>query len=255
MNRIQQVFQKRSKKVIPFFTAGYPRKEDTLGMVMAAESAGASMVEIGMPFSDPLADGPIIQQSSQIALNNGVTLEWIFHLVSEIRKQSDIPLALMGYVNPLLNFGFKDFIAQASALGVDGLIIPDLPPEEGREYVLMAKEKNISPILLVAPNTPSFRIKEISIMARDLLYCVSILGVTGASNSNKDKIDEYMVRVKENSICPFVVGFGIKSNKDVVNINRCAHGAVVGSAIMEKIKNSTNPAGIVSEYVEGLLDE
>ena len=106
-------------------------------------------------------------------------------------------------------------IAQASALGVDGLIIPDLPPEEGREYVLMAKEKNISPILLVAPNTPSFRIKEISIMARDLLYCVSILGVTGANNYNKNKIDEYMVRVKENSICPFVVGFGIKSKVDV----------------------------------------
>ena len=255
MNRIQHIFKERSKKVIPFITAGYPNKDDSLGMVLAAESAGASMIEIGMPFSDPLADGPIIQESSQIALNNGVTLSWIINLVSEIRKESDIPLALMGYVNPLINFGFEDFINEVSAVGVDGLIVPDLPPEEGSDYVFMAKEKNISPILLVAPNTPSDRINKISALARDLLYCVSILGITGGSCSNNEKINEYMMRVKENSVCPYVVGFGIKNNKDVIDINRHAHGAVVGSAIMKKIKNSTNPMRIVEEYVRSLLNE
>ena len=179
MNRIQHIFKERSKKVIPFITAGYPNKSDSLGMVLAAESAGASMIEIGMPFSDPLADGPIIQKSSQIALNNGVTLPWILKLVSEIRKQSDIPLALMGYVNPIMKFGLEDFLIESSSMGIDGLIVPDLPPEEGDDYIVMAKEKNISPILLVAPNTPPNRINEISILARDLLYCVAILGVGG----------------------------------------------------------------------------
>ena len=255
MNRIQHIFKERGKKVIPFLTAGYPKKDDSLGMVLAAESAGASMIEIGMPFSDPLADGPIIQKSSQIALNNGVTLSWILKLVSEIRKQSDIPLALMGYVNPMMKFGLEDFLIESSSMGVDGLIVPDLPPEEGGDYIVMAKEKNISPILLVAPNTPSNRINQISILARDLIYCVSILGVTGKFNSPSHGIAEYMKRVKENSECPYVVGFGIENHRDVLNINKHAHGAVIGSAIIKMIGNSTDPISIVEKYVRSLIGE
>ena len=255
MNRIQYIFRERNKKVIPFLTAGYPRKDDSLEMVLAAESAGASMVEIGMPFSDPLADGPIIQKSSQIALNNGVTLSWILRLVSDIRKQSDIPLVLMGYVNPIMKFGLENFLIECSSMGVDGLIVPDLPPEEGGDYIVMAKEKNISPILLVAPNTPANRINQISILSRDLIYCVSILGVTGNFNSANYDIAKYMKRVKENSECPYVVGFGIEDNRDVLSINKHAHGAVVGSAIIKMIENSTDPIGVVEKYVRSLIGE
>ena len=135
MNRIQKIFQNRTKKIIPFLTAGYPTKEDTLNMVLAAEKAGAAMVELGMPFSDPLADGPVIQESSQKAIENGVTINWILETVSDIRRQSEIPIALMGYINPILKFGLTKFTKSCSKAGVDGLIIPDLPPEEADDYV------------------------------------------------------------------------------------------------------------------------
>ena len=167
MNRIKKIFQTRSKKVIPFLTSGYPRKEDTVSMVLAAESGGAAMVELGMPFSDPLADGPIIQASSQRAIQNGVNIPWILETVTKIREQSEIPIALMGYINPILKFGLTEFTKSCSKAGVDGLIIPDLPPEEADDYVKSSKTNGISPILLVAPNTPEKRIHEISKLAED----------------------------------------------------------------------------------------
>ena len=144
-------------------------------MVFAAEESGAAMVELGMPFSDPLADGPIIQESSQKAIENGVTIQWILDTVAEIRQQSEIPLALMGYINPILKYGLKEFMSNCREVGIDGLIIPDLPPEEAEEYIAGARENGISPILFVAPNTTDKRIREISAMAGDLIYCVAIL--------------------------------------------------------------------------------
>ena len=128
MNRIQKIFQDRTEKVIPFLTAGYPSKKDTAQMVLAAEKSGAAMVELGMPFSDPLADGPIIQAASQKAIENGVNISWILEMVTEIRRESEIPLALMGYINPIINYGIGKFIHDCKLAGVDGLIIPDLPP-------------------------------------------------------------------------------------------------------------------------------
>ena len=142
MNRIQKIFQNRTEKIIPFLTAGYPAKEDTLNMVLAAEKSGAAMVELGMPFSDPLADGPIIQKSSQVAIENGVTISWILESVSKIRKNSEIPIALMGYINPIINYGLSVFISDCKNAGVDGLIIPDYPPEEAGDFIDMANADN-----------------------------------------------------------------------------------------------------------------
>ena len=191
MNRIQKIFQNRTKKVIPFITAGYPSKDDTVDMVFAAEESGAAMVELGMPFSDPLADGPIIQESSQKAIENGVTIQWILDTVAEIRQQSEIPLALMGYINPILKYGLKEFMSNCREVGIDGLIIPDLPPEEAGEYVDLARKNGISPILLVAPNTPDERISAISKLAVDLIYCVAILGITGSRKAEKNELKSY----------------------------------------------------------------
>ena len=132
MNRIQKIFKNRTEKIIPFLTAGYPSKDDVLNMVLAAEKSGAAMVELGMPFSDPLADGLVIQESSQKAIENGVTIHWILETVFNIRQQSEIPIALMGYINPILKFGLNKFMKSCSDVGVDGLIIPDLPLEEER---------------------------------------------------------------------------------------------------------------------------
>ena len=192
MNRIQKIFQNRTEKIIPFLTAGYPSKEDALNMVLAAEKSGAAMVELGIPFSDPLADGPVIQESSQKAIENGVTINWILETVSDIRQQSEIPIALMGYINPILKFGLNKFIKSCSDAGVDGLIIPDLPPEEAEDYVKSSKTNGISPILLVAPNTPEKRIQEISKLAGDLIYCVAILGITGGRGANEDQLNSYL---------------------------------------------------------------
>ena len=252
MNRIQKIFQNRTEKVIPFLTAGYPAKKDAINMVLAAEKAGAAMVELGMPFSDPLADGPLIQESSQKAIKNGVTINWILETVSNIRRQSDIPIALMGYINPILKFGLTHFMESCSQAGVDGLIIPDLPPDEADDYVKSSKTNGISPILLVAPNTSEKRIQDISKLAGDLIYCVAILGITGSRGSFGDKLKTYLNRVEKNSDCPFVVGFGIKEREDVVGINKIAHGAVVGSAIIQAIANSDNPITAVEKYIEKL---
>ena len=252
MNRIQKIFQNRTEKIIPFLTAGYPSKEDVLYMVLAAEKSGASMVELGMPFSDPLADGPVIQESSQKAIENGVTINWILETVSDIRQQSEIPIALMGYINPILKFGLNKFMKSCSDVGVDGLIIPDLPPEEAEDYVKSSKTNGISPILLVAPNTPEKRIQEISKLAGDLIYCVAILGITGGRGSIGDQLKSYLNRVEKNSCCPFIVGFGIRDREDVVGINQIAHGAVVGSAIIHEMQNSNNPVEVIKNYIEKL---
>ena len=253
MNRIQNIFQTRSEKVIPYLTAGYPRKEDTASLVLAAESAGVAMVELGVPFSDPLADGPVIQASNQIAIENGVTISWILETVSEIRMQSEIPIALMGYINPIIKYGLHQFMSECKKSGVDGLIIPDLPPEEAGKYVDSAKKNEISPILLVAPNTQDKRIREISELAETLIYCVAILGITGGKRAEEIELKKYLKRVQENCECPFIAGFGIKERADVIEINKLSHGAVVGTAIIEKLKNSIEPVKTIREYIQELI--
>ncbi len=252
MNRIKKIFQNRSVKVIPYLTAGYPRKEDTKAIVLAAESAGAAMVELGMPFSDPLADGPVIQSSSQIAIENGVTISWILETVSKIRKESEIPIALMGYINPIIKYGLSLFLSDCKVSGIDGLIIPDLPLEEADDFITLSKENDILPILLVAPNTPNIRIREISKLAKELIYCVAILGITGSQSIDDKKLKYYLNRVEKNSNCPFVVGFGISNRSDVFKINKMAHGTVVGSAIIKEIEKSNNPVECVKNYIERL---
>ena len=252
MNRIDEIFKKRTEKVIPFFTAGYPSKESMVDIVLAAEKAGADMIELGMPFSDPLADGPIIQESSQIAIRNGVDISWILASVESIRKESQIPLVLMGYINPIIKYGMAKFFVECNKVGVDGLIIPDLPPEEAEFFNQEAARFNIAIIFLVAPNTSNERIKKISNISGSLIYCVAILGITGSDGANKKQLLDYLKRVESYSSCPFIVGFGIKNRKDIIEINKMAHGAVVGTAIIEKIQSSSDPVRVVREYIGSL---
>ena len=192
MSRISQLFSMRSEKVIPFLTAGYPDKSYMVKMVLAAEESGASMVEIGMPFSDPLADGPVIQRASQVAIENGVNIKWILETVEEIRASSEIPLVLMGYINPIIKYGLVKFMEDCQIAGVDGLIIPDLPLEEAGEIVRLCKLHEISPILLVAPNTLPDRIKIISDLAEDLIYCVDKFKNTSLLVIGDTILDQYV---------------------------------------------------------------
>ncbi len=252
MNRIKQLFSEQREILIPFLTAGYPELDSTVELVIAAVDAGADMVEIGIPFSDPQADGSVIQASSQQALDNGITLKKIFEQVAEIRKQTDVPLALMGYYNPILKMGHEFFLDQCVSSGVDGLILPDLPLDEAEPFCKMAKAKCISPILLVAPNTSNGRIKKISELAGDLIYAVSILGITGNNLASKGSLIGYLNRVRENSLTPFVVGFGIGSREDVVWFNRHSDGAVVGSAIIKNMGMNNNPIQTTKDFIKEL---
>ena len=235
MSRLRNLFKRDGNKLIVFITAGFPKKESTEDLVLQAIEAGADMIEIGIPFSDPQADGPIIQKASEIALSNGISLPIIFDQIRSIRKKTDIPIALMGYYNPILAYGIDSFLNDCKISQVDGIILPDLPLDEGTFFCEKAKSVNISPILLVAPNTSNERINLISKLSQDLIYAVSILGITGGDMSSKENLKKYLLRVKDNSECPFIVGFGINSSDDVEWFNIYSNGAVVGSAILKKV--------------------
>ncbi|UCH09767.1 MAG: tryptophan synthase subunit alpha [Fidelibacterota bacterium] len=258
MRRIPRLFQSPGKKLVPFITAGFPDLESTVPLVLAAECAGAHMIELGIPFSDPLADGLVIQRTSQIALSNGVTLDWILETSMAIRSQTQIPIILMGYINPILKMGVAEFLYRASESGVDGLIIPDLPPEEGIQLFASARSQGISTIYLVAPNTPTARIRQLAIEAEDLLYAVSILGVTGSTLDARENLSHYIERVQTASAVPFVVGFGISTPADVVRVADKADGIVVGSALLARLEKSADPVQeatqFLSELTTALLD-
>ena len=252
MNRIRNLFKKDKDKLIVFLTAGYPEINSTEKLVLTAVKSGADMIEIGIPFSDPQADGPIIQKASEKALNNGITLDIIFQQVKSIRKKTNIPISLMGYYNPILKRGIDRFLADCVVNEIDGIILPDLPYDEGKEFCNKAKQLGISPILLVAPNTSNKRIEEISDLSNDLIYAVSILGITGNDLGSKKELIKYLDRVKANSSCPFIVGFGIKTNDDVKWFNKYSNGAVVGSHILNHINADEDYVLKANEIINSL---
>ena len=252
MNRIRNLFKKDKDKLIVFLTAGYPEINSTEKLVLTAVESGADMIEIGIPFSDPQADGPIIQEASEKALSNGITLDIIFQQVKSIRKKTNIPISLMGYYNPILKRGIDRFLADCVVNEIDGIILPDLPYDEGKEFCDKAKQLGISPILLVAPNTSNKRIEEISNLSNDLIYAVSILGITGNDLGSKKELIKYLDRVKANSSCPFIVGFGIKTNDDVKWFNKYSNGAVVGSHILNHINADEDYVLKANEIINSL---
>ena len=252
MNRIRNLFKKDKDKLIVFLTAGYPEINSTEKLVLTAVESGADMIEIGIPFSDPQADGPIIQKASEKALSNGITLDIIFQQVKSIRKKTNIPISLMGYYNPILKRGIDRFLADCVVNEIDGIILPDLPYDEGKEFCNKAKQLGISPILLVAPNTSNKRIEEISNLSNDLIYAVSILGITGNDLGSKNELIKYLDRVRANSSCPFIVGFGIKSNDDVKWFNKYSNGAVVGSHILNHINADEDYVLRANEIINSL---
>ena len=257
MNRIAQTLQQlktqNKKAVIPYLTPEFPIKGTTVPLILAFEQAGASLIEIGVPFSDPLADGPTIQRSSDVAIKNGVTVKRVLQLVDEARKRTNIPLILMGYINPILNYGMEKFISDARSAGVDGLIIPDLPPEESEEFRSHSKKYGISNVFLIAPTSPDERIRYVDTLSTDFIYCVSVTGVTGARNSFGGGFEEYLARVKKNTSKPFVVGFGIKSQEQVQNVTKYADGIVVASALIDSIGKKDNIEEIASTAKNFLL--
>ena len=251
MSRIDLKFRELKKKgrraFIAFITAGDPDLTATEQLVLSFERAGVDIVELGVPFSDPLADGLTIQASSRRALQKGITLEKIFKLVKKIRRKSEIPIALMTYYNPVFHYGEERFITQAKQSGADGLIIPDLPPEEAKSLIQSAAEKNISLVFFISPTTTQERIKYIIRASTGFIYYVSLTGVTGTRKSLDSAISNQVRLVKRMTNKPICIGFGISNARQVRKASQIADGAIVGSAIVQQIFKNAGKKDLVKK--------
>jgi tryptophan synthase alpha chain len=222
-----------------FLTAGYPDPQATVDLILGFEENGVDIVELGMPFSDPLADGPTIQHSSNVAIENGITMGKILDIVKQVREKSDIPIILMGYINPVLRYGVEKFCREAAKVGVDGLIIPDIPIEESGILTKQAATHELPMIYLVAPNTSDERMQKIDQQSQGFVYCVSVTGVTGAREGDEvaASVQRFIDRVQANvTRNPKMVGFGIKSHEDAQRIAAEMDGFIVGSALIDTIR-------------------
>ncbi len=243
----------RRKLLSAYLMPGFPYKDSTLRVLRAAEESGVDFVELGVPFSDPLADGPVIQHASQIAISNGMTPSTILSLVKEFRKESQLPIILMGYVNSFLNGIGRDFASRLFEAGVDGVIIPDLSYEESPEMRGEIEKAGLSIVLLIAPTSGDDRIALLDKSTTDFSYCVSVTGVTGArKNLVSDEVKSFLQLVGRIATKPFVVGFGISTPEAAHEISRYAHGIVVGSAFLQKISEATQggEAGKASTFLK-----
>ena len=254
MNRITETLQalsaRKEKALACFLTAGFPTIGATLPLVSEIEKGGADIIELGMPFSDPLAEGPVIQNSSYVAIEQGVTLDKILSYVKTVRQSSEIPLVLMGYLNPILAYGAEKFFHAAASAGVDGLILPELPLEESGRYKSMFENSGLTNIILVTPTTPSERITIIDRASEGFLYCVSTTGVTGSAGHSASI--KYISTVKKSAKKnPVLVGFGISSAEDARRAVQNADGVIVGSALIEFIGKGKSLEAIES-FVRGI---
>ena len=255
MSRISETLRQVGdcKLLIPFFTAGYPDMKTTLKLVRAAEDSGADIVELGIPFSDPMADGPAIQHSSQHALKQGTNLKSILQAVRELREKTEIPIILMGYLNPIHAFGRDRFIKAASRSGVDGLIIPDLPVHEAIQLIKQASLIDISTVFLVAPTTPRKRIADIDIASTDFVYAVTVTGVTGAGKRFNRDTFTYFQHLKRNLSKPFVAGFGVSNAEIARRFCQLSNGVVIGSALVNCIRQTRTTKQAITEVHKFLL--
>ncbi|WP_319200858.1 tryptophan synthase subunit alpha [uncultured Ilyobacter sp.] len=249
MGRIENSLKKGEKNLIAYLTAGDPCIEKTPELVFAMERGGAALVEIGIPYSDPLADGPVIQAASTRALSKDISIQKIFDAVTEIRKESQIPLVFLVYYNTIHNYGGEEFLKKCEETGVDGLIIPDLPMEEQKE---LPKNPAVSIIPLVALNSED-RIESIVKDATGFVYCISSFGVTGTRDTISNKASEIVSEIKKYTDIPVALGFGISHNKMVEDVNRYADAAIVGSAIVKVIEKTDGSSKEVEDFVASLL--
>ncbi len=248
--RIKQKFKElregNKKAFVAFLTAGFPDLKTTGKLVLELEKSGVDLIELGVPFSDPLADGAVIQDSSRLSIKMGTTMDKILSLVKSLRKETQIPLCLMTYYNIIYCFGKKRFLSLASNSGVDGIIIPDLPPEEDREFVGACRKHNIDTIFFLSPTTPPDRIPFINKNSRGFIYYVSLTGVTGARDKLPPDLIKNLRMIKRYVDKPVCVGFGVSRPRQISKIYSVADGVIVGSAIIKKIKQNLGSPYLVN---------
>jgi tryptophan synthase alpha chain len=256
MSKIENTFKKLKqtgrKALIPYIMAGDPSLDATKQFVSELEEAGADIIELGVPFSDPLADGPVIQKAHERALQKGITLKKVIALVKEIRQSSHIPLILMTYYNPVFKFGVETFIKEAADSGVDGVIIPDLIPDEAHDFISVARKHKIDTIFLLAPTSTLDRIKRIVKVSTGFIYYVSITGITGAKLAIGDPMKDTLKLIKSNTNKPVAVGFGISNPEEAAEISKLAEGVIIGSAIVRLIAEGKDIKDFVKKIKEML---
>ncbi|MBA4054709.1 MAG: tryptophan synthase subunit alpha [Marivirga sp.] len=254
-NRITDLFGKKKKNILSvFYTAGFPTLDSTVLIAETLERSGADIIEIGIPYSDPIADGPTIQESNKVALENGIKLSLILDNVKAIRKSVKIPIILMGYVNPVMQYGVEKFAQDATAAGVDGVILPDLPISAYiEEYKKLFESVNLSNTFLISPTTSEERIRKIDDITDGFIYAVSASSVTGAKNDfAKEQLDYFKKLQGMKLKNPYLIGFGISNQETFARASAFGAGAIVGSAFINVLKNSRDVASDVSAFVTSL---
>lgn len=255
MSRISGLFKKKNKKVLNVYcTAGFPRLDSTLEVLTALEENGADLIELGMPYSDPLADGPVIQASSTKALENGMTISTLFSQLKAMRPVIGVPVLLMGYMNPVLQYGFERFCESAAGAGVDGLILPDLPIYEFEtEYGPVMKRYGLDFIFLVTPETSEERVRKVDSLSSGFLYAVSSSSTTGKNKEINDQ-QAYFERLEKMGLRnPVMVGFGIRDKASFEAACLHANGAIIGTAYIKALENGSSVAGATREFLNSVL--
>jgi tryptophan synthase alpha chain len=246
MNRIENAF-KNKPIFMPYFPLGYPDLETSIDVIEALAKNGADLIEVGLSFSDPLADGPVIQKATQVALEHGITIKKSLAAVAELRKRGvTIPFILMGYFNPMLAYGLEKFVRDAREAGADGFIIPDLPLEEAGEFESLVGDMPL--IQMLAPTSPNERMESIARNAKGFIYLVSVTGVTGARTSISDGLGDLIARVREHTSVPVCVGFGIGKPEQAKQVGSLADGVIVGSACVKTIGSSEKPVETAKQF-------
>ena len=223
---------------MPYLCAGDPTPELTAKLLLTLEAAGADLIELGVPFSDPIADGPTVQRASERALTHHISLQQILEMVTTLRTQTDIPIALMSYYNPIFRMGEAVFCKAAQEAGVDGLIVPDLPPEQAQQLLEIAPRYNLATIFLAAPTSPPERMQLIASVSTGFIYCVSVTGVTGARAMLSDEIAPMITELRKHTDKPISVGFGVSTPEQAKQVVDIADGAIVGSAIINVVEEN-----------------
>lgn len=255
MSRIETTFKRlkseNKKAFIPYIMAGDPDLQKTEEYVLILNECGADIIELGVPFSDPLADGPTIQRAAERALKAGVTLKKIIPFVKKLRQRTQVPIVLMTYYNPVFKYGENAFIKDSVDADIDGVIIPDLPPEEGEGFIKLANDAGLSTIFLIAPTSTKGRIKKVISACSGFVYYVSLTGITGSKLPHEETFKRHIASVKKSTDKPVAVGFGISTPEDAKRISQIADGVIVGSAIVKKFYD--HPAG-AKEFIKKLRE-
>ena len=252
MSKIEGTFSNREHKALmPFLTVGYPSIDTTLEMVQIIASSGGDIVELGIPFSDPLADGTTIQRASHYALQQGITPEICLEVAARLKSRVEIPLIFMTYLNPVHKYGLDDFCRDSAQAGISGLIVPDLPPEEGEELEGFSKKHGIDLIYLLAPTSTDERIDMVAARARGFIYLVSLTGVTGARDTLPVELENFVSRVRQRAQQPLCVGFGISTPEEARRVSKVADGVIIGSRLVQ-ILDESDPARKVKSFIQSI---